>query len=366
MIKTNTRLSVKRATNAVSLVLFGAMLTACNDTELSQPEKRVIKPAFYEVASATTNENLTFNGIVQSSERAELSFRVSGQLVAINAKEGDYVQKGQLLAALDSGEAEIALESAKVEYSNIETEYKRAKSLYDGSKAISASKLDEITTRLNLAKNKEAEAQRQLGYTKILAPFTGVIGRKYIDNYTQIQPNEPVFTLHNLEDLEVEINIPDTVMASKSNGVDAIAEITSIPDHEFKLSLKAYSTHANNDTQTYSVLLSFSDIGEHRVLPGMTAKVMPIQNEENTKELNQIFLPLTAVVPDNKGNQFVWVIGVDNTLERRFVTVGELNGKRVAIESNLKEGEKVVIAGLPALLEGMQVRPVENTATGAK
>lgn len=358
------RLSIKRAANAVSIALFGVLLTACNDTEVSQPEKQVIKPAFYEVASATTNESLTFNGIVQSSERAELSFRVSGQLVAINVKEGDYVQKGQLLAALESGDAEIALQSAKVELSNIDTEYKRAKALFDGSKAISASQLDEISTRLNLAKNKEAEAERQLGYTKIVAPFDGIIGRKYIDNYTQIQPNEPVFTLHNPEELEVEINIPDTVMASESNGVDAIAEITSIPDHEFKLSLKAYSTHADDDTQTYSVLLSFSDVGEHRVLPGMTAKVKPVQNTNNAKDLEQIYLPLTAVVPDNKGNQFVWVIGADNTLEKRFVSVGELNGKRVAIESNLKEGEKVVIAGLSALLDGMQVRPVENT--GAK
>ncbi|MFS1427128.1 efflux RND transporter periplasmic adaptor subunit [Vibrio splendidus] len=336
------------------------MLTGCGEAEQSQAvEIPTVKPAMIEVVSSSQNKQLTFNGVVQASERADLSFRVGGRLTNILVKEGDSVKKGQLLAELDGNDASIALASAVLERDNIEIEYKRAKSLYEKSRAISKSNLDDLTTKYNLAINRLHEAERQLAYTRIEAPFDGIIGRKLLDNHTQVQANAAVFTLHNLEDMEVVINIPDSVMLSGDKMTKAHAEITAAPDKLFNLSLETFATQADPASQTYAIVLGFDDLDGYRVLPGMTVKVFSAEHGSSESDTNVITLPVTAINPDNKGKQFIWVVGENNKVTQRFVTIGELSGDRVVITDNLAINEKVVIAGVSSLLEGMEVRPVE-------
>lgn len=219
------RYSLKTLAVSVSLAFAGLTLFGCGQepTQLEMASKETrptVRPALTEVVSATRGDHLIFNGVVRAAERAELAFRVGGRLTELLVSEGDKVKKGQLLARLDSRDATTALASAKLELNNTEAEFLRAKAIYDKSKAISKSQLDEITTRYNLAKNRRDEAQRQLDYTRIEAPFDGIIGRRYVDNFVQMQANNPVFTLHNIDDLEVVIHIPDSVMLSSVSGTE--------------------------------------------------------------------------------------------------------------------------------------------------
>ncbi len=353
------KLSLKTLAIAMSLSVAGLTLTGCGEEAKPVIVAPVVKPALTEVVSVSRGDSLSFNGVVRAAERADLSFRVGGLLTELLVNEGDRVRAGQLLARLDSRDAQTALASAQLELQNSEVEYQRGKAIYEKSKAISKSQLDEITTRYNLAKNRRDEAQRQLDYTKIKAPFDGIVGRRFVDNYVQIQANAPVFALHDLEDLEVVIYIPDSVMLSSVAGTEAKAEISAIPDHLFDLTLRTYATQADPISQTYAVVLGFKDLKGYRVLPGMTVKVIPVDNS-NAKANVNITLPIVAVVPDNQGKQYVWVVGSDNKVSKRYVEVGALSRDRVVIKDNLKVGEQVVIAGMSSLQEGMQIRPMSN------
>ncbi|WP_232055040.1 efflux RND transporter periplasmic adaptor subunit [Vibrio taketomensis] len=350
---------------AVGLALTSLTLVGCGEEEQQVVAAPVVKPALTEVVSAARGDSLSFNGVVRAAERADLSFRVGGLITELLVNEGDRVKAGQVLARLDSRDAQTALASAKLELKNTEVEYQRAKAIYEKSKAISNSQLDEITTRYNLAKNRRDEAQRQLDYTEITAPFDGIIGRRFVDNYVQIQANAPVFTLHDLDDLEVVIYIPDTVMLSSVGGNKAQAEISGIPNHLFDLTLRTYATQADPVTQTYAVVLGFDDVNGYRVLPGMTVKVLPVEDQQQVKNPT-ITVPIIAVVPDNQGKQYVWVVGPDNKVSKRFVDVGELSRDRVVIKGNLKIGEQIVTAGMSSLQEGMEIRPMGNGSNGAK
>lgn len=344
---------------AIGLCFSTMLLTGCGAEAQPPQAKPTVRPALVETVAASRGDNLNFNGVVRAAERADLSFRVGGRLTDILVKEGDSVIQGQLLATLDAHDAEIALESARLELNNVQVEYQRAQAIYDKSKAISKSSLDELVTRYNLAINRRDEAQRQLDYTRIEAPFSGIIGRKLVDNHMQIQANTPVFTLHDLSNMEVVVHIPDSVMLSGLRSTEAKAEVSAIANHLFDLSLRSYATQADPISQTYAVVLGFKNLDGYRVLPGMTVKVLPVE-QQSQPDKQIITLPITAVVPDNQGQQFVWLVKNDNTVTKRFVDVGTLSRDRVVIKGNLQLGEKVVIAGVSSLHEGMTIRPMSN------
>ncbi|MGL5291809.1 MAG: efflux RND transporter periplasmic adaptor subunit, partial [Vibrionaceae bacterium] len=71
----------------------------------------------------------------------------------------------------------------------------------------------------------------------------------------------------------------------------------------------------------------------------------------------QFSLPLTAIVPDNQGKQFVWVLDQDNKARQRYITLGNLQNSRVEVVQGLNAGEKVIIAGAQSVQEGLQVQP---------
>jgi len=267
-------------------------------------------------------------------QRADLAFRIGGRLTYIFVKEGDQVKQGQLLAKLDDRDAQTAFESAQLELKNARAEYQRGKAIFEKSQAIAKSDLDTLTTRFNLAQNRLEEAKRQLEYTQLKAPFDGIVGRKMVDNHVQVQANMPIIAIHdvqNLDDnhvqvqanmpiiaihdvqnLEVVINIPDTVMLYGLKETKAKAELSSIPGKDFAITV-----------------------------------------------------PLTAVVPDNQGKQFVWVVNDKNHVEKRYVKVGALSSSRIEITECLVPGERIIIAGVASLKDGMQVRPYTDDNSGA-
>ncbi|STO57253.1 efflux RND transporter periplasmic adaptor subunit [Grimontia hollisae] len=352
--------------SAIASVLAASFLLAgCGEEPVEQEAAPVIKPALTEIVQAQRAADLSFNGVVRAAERADLSFRIGGRLTDILVKEGDEVKKGQLLARLDARDAKTALASAELELKNTTLEYERAKAIFKKSQAISKADLDAITTQFNLARNRVDEARRQLEYTELHAPFDGIIGRKLVDNHIQVQANEPVLTVHDLSDLEVVINVPYQVVLSGGNSNNkAIAEISSIPGQQFPLTLRTFATQADPVSQTYAVVLGLEQTNGFRVLPGMAVKVIP-DADTMVDQGNIITLPLTAVVPDNQGKQFVWVVDENNQAHKRFIEVGTLVKDRIVVKAHLNRGERVIIAGVSSVKEGMEVRPYTDDRAGA-
>ncbi|HIF9132280.1 efflux RND transporter periplasmic adaptor subunit [Photobacterium damselae] len=368
-MKTTTHISaltnLKVSALAVSLALSSFVITGCGSEESTTVLPTAVKPALSEVVKAHADDELSFNGVVRSAQRADLAFRIGGRLTYIFVKEGDQVKQGQLLAKLDDRDAQTAFESAQLELKNARAEYQRGKAIFEKSQAIAKSDLDTLTTRFNLAQNRLEEAKRQLEYTQLKAPFDGIVGRKMVDNHVQIQANMPIIAIHDVQNLEVVINIPDTVMLYGLKETKAKAELSSIPGKDFALKLRTFATQADPVTQTYAVVLGFEDLKGFRVLPGMAVKVSPADPEIKLPIETTITVPLTAVVPDNQGKQFVWVVNDKNHVEKRYVKVGALSSSRIEITECLVPGERIIIAGVASLKDGMQVRPYTDDNSGA-
>ncbi len=352
---------------AVSLSVALVVLSGCGNKEAEeQVKKTIVSPALTEIVKQQANTDLSFNGVVRSAQRADLSFQVSGRVDHIFVNEGDRVTKGQLLAKLDPKDAQTVFAAAQLELSDASKAYQRGKAIYESSQAISKSDLDKLIVRFDLARNRVNEAKNKLAYTQLVAPFDGIIGRKLIDNHVQVQANNPVLTLHNIDNLEVVINITDSVMMSGMTCNKGVAEINNNPDLLLPLSLRTFSTQADPITQTYSVVLGITDTRGINILPGMAVKVSPDLKACPQENRNPIIVPLTAVVPDNKSKQFVWVVNKDNTVAKRYINVGKVNKNCITVVNGLSVGERIVIAGVSKLKPGMEVRPyTDNTQNGA-
>ncbi len=352
---------------ALSLSVALVVLSGCGNKETEeQVKKPMVSPALTSVVKQKANTNLSFNGVVRSAQRADLSFQVSGRVDHIFVNEGDRVTKGQLLAKLDPKDAQTVFAAAQLELSDANKAYQRGKAIYESSQAISKSDLDKLIVRYDLAKNRVNEAKNKLAYTQLTAPFDGIIGRKLIDSHVQVQANNPVLTLHNIDNLEVVINITDNVMLSGMTCREAVAEVNNNPQQLLPLSLRTFSTQADPITQTYSVVLGIKDTKGMNILPGMAVKVSPDLKACPQENRNPIIVPLTSVVPDNKSKQFVWVVNKDNTVAKRYISVGKVNKNCITVVNGLSVGERIVIAGVSKLKPGMEVRPyTDNTQNGA-
>ncbi|GAK87793.1 probable Co/Zn/Cd efflux system membrane fusion protein [Vibrio ponticus] len=126
--KLSTKVALNKIALAIGLSVMSLSLVGCGEEAKAPAETApVVKPALTEIVSASRSDSLSFNGVVRAAERADLSFRVGGLITELLVNEGDRVIKGQVLARLDSRDAQTALASAKLELSNVEVEYQRAK-----------------------------------------------------------------------------------------------------------------------------------------------------------------------------------------------------------------------------------------------
>jgi multidrug efflux system membrane fusion protein len=347
----------------VTLRLFVALLamasfTGCGDGPAIEaaPKPDPVRPAVIELLSEGSAEGLTFNGVVRSAQRAELAFRQSGKLTTLLVEEGMRVKTGQALAKMETREFDIVLNSAAAELKKAEADYSRGRRIYESSQAIARSDLEQLQTTRDLARNRHSEALRNLDNATIFAPFDGVIAKKLVSNHTQVQANQPVYLLHNPQDLEVTIDIPGKLFLEGRRNSQAIATIEGLEGLRFPLTFKNYASDADPVTQTYEVVMGFSDLQGQNVLPGMGVKVIPVSDD--SQEGKMVSVPLNAVVPSNTGEEFVWVVGEDQAVHKRVVTPGTLVGDRVEITSGLNLGERIVTVGGKSLREGMKVRPL--------
>ncbi|WP_394131374.1 efflux RND transporter periplasmic adaptor subunit [Shewanella maritima] len=349
----NAKLALLATAISVSL-----LLSACSEKPQEEVIETVIRPVFTEIITPTQVSDLYFNGTVQSASQAELSFRTNGQLIELLVGEGSQVNKGDVLAKIDSTDAEIALASTQNELENARIEYERANTLFERLQSISQSQLDELTLMYNLAKNRVSEAQRRVEDTMIKAPFSGIVSRRFVNNHVAIQANEPIISIHDLSSMEVVINVPESVMTREGYNPEIKATSALTPGIMYQLSVKKYETEPDPVTRTYAITLAFDNLQNSRLLPGMNVRVF----SDSVEGEAYITVPLSAITPDNLNNQHIWIVDANNTLQKRTVEVGSLHGDRVQIKSQLNTGEQVVVAGILGLTEGLEVRPMQNEA----
>jgi membrane fusion protein (multidrug efflux system) len=321
-------------------------------------------------------------GQTRGNEEIEISARVEGFLETMNFKEGTFVKKGQVLYTIDSRPFRASLAQAKASTAQAQAELVRKQQdvkRYEPLVAKNAVSIQEYETSVAEEKAQvsavaaaKASADRagvELGYTTVLAPDDGLIGKTEAHPGTLVGRGGTTVLTHmsKIDPIAVRFSISEreylTLARRKAAGAAASDGGAPGGGTVFQLILADGSTHpepghlsfvdrtVNATTGTIMIEAAFPNPG-NIVRPGQFAKVRaPIATKSGA-----ILVPVRAVV-DQQGVTNVAVVKPDDTVEIRMVKTAERVGDLWVIESGVKPGERIVVEGLQKVRPGAKVKP---------
>lgn len=341
----------------VAVVLMFAAASCKNGENRQQQIKRVKTGV---IADLSGGEALSFPARVISDDKYNLSFKVPGRILSTHVSEGQKVNKGQLIAELDSRDYKIALDAAMAEYNSVKSEADRVIALY-GDSATSAANYDKAVYGLQQITAKLDHAKDQLEETKIFSPASGTVKTVYRLGGEVVGAGSPVVEIVDDSNRLVEIKIPAADYMRRSDFDDYVCRFDVYPGRVFKLEPYSYSSVANAN-QLYTAKFRFSPGQDPLPSVGMTTSV-EIEVGGNDEEGLLMRLPATSVGSFD-GGPFIYVLSPDSVLQRVKVDVVSLSGDGSAVikHSGSVSGRVVVTAGVGKLHEGDKVSPIEEVS----
>ena len=419
------------------IFIFSSLVIGCGKEEVVEEKETVKLIKLMTVQPSTSSGRREYPGKTQATQIADLAFRIAGPLVELPIKEGQSVEKGELLARIDPRDyqtivnqvsaslqaqrsqlqameagarpeemerlkADVAAQEATLE--EVKTRYDRYRKLYE-NEVISKQQLDSVRAEYNVAvqtlesakqqltkgqtgaRVEDIEAQRStirgleaqlkeaqdaLVDTELLAPFSGIVARKYIENFEFVQAKQKIVSFQDPERIEIVIDVPETELARAGESRASVRQITGTlvniyatfpvyPGREFPVELKSFETEADPKTQTFRVILIMDQPGDPPIVPGMNAVVKAKRTEGSGDLLTEFHVPLNAVFADSAGNQNVWVVDpATQQVTRRQIVADEMAGGNIRVEDGLEVGEVIAISAVRALREGMKVEQMPD------
>ncbi len=337
---------------AVVTLSLSTLLTGCNKA-ISEPAEPLIKPVkLLAVKDLTVDDSDAFLARIDATYRAQLSFQVGGEVEKLLVRMGQGVEKGEVLATLDPKDLQLALDAAQAQYALAKTQWERAKSLYS-KKLISTDSYDQKETQYKAALASFEQAKTDLSYTKIQAPFDGVVSYTYVKPYQVVGEKQEILNLIDNTTLDVSFTLPVSYAESVSLSALKNAEMWVTMDSELSKRIpgkfKEISTQPNIDTNSYEAIVTITRPTDRNLLTGMTGQVhIAKQNKSNA-----MTLPTSAWVNKQESQGEVWVM--DSSTQQVSKVTLSLN-ESGAIESGLDNNDYVVIAGVERLVEGQVVK----------
>ncbi|MEN8237010.1 MAG: efflux RND transporter periplasmic adaptor subunit [Pseudomonadota bacterium] len=354
---------VYRVCGVSGVCVLLAFLLGCEDPQPT-PEKEIVRTVkSLKLGDANLQATLTFPGKVEASEKAELGFLVAGRLIKLPIKEGQFVEKDQLIGQLDPKDFEIKVGEEKAKRDLKRVEFARYSKLLK-SQFVSQAKVDTIKAELDVAQANLDTALRDLEYTTLRAPFDGLIARRYVENFQNVKQKQKVVHIHDISYIDVSINVPEYVVISRQEKADMefLVEFETAQGKQYSASFKEFSSAADPITQTYNVTLIMPAPKDLAVFPGMTVTVTTIIKNPKGEE-NHYLIPTEAVFADEDDGRFVWVINPKTMrLKKREVKVGSLANGKILVKKGLKRDDSIVTAGVHFLRENTKVKLLTTTA----
>jgi len=369
-------------------ICFTFFLGACGQDLVSDAQKEIpARPVRYIVLKTETlTQNQTFSGTAAADREAVLSFKVAGTVKDIPVKVGDRVGSGTLLARLDETDLQVDLESVRAGLKTTQADaksaqtsvyttrsnYGRIQKLYEndnvslsefeqarGNYETALAQLQAAKSRITTETAKLRAAKNQLLYTRLAAPFDGIINNIAVEENEEISPGSAVLTLSGLGKLEVRVDVSDLYIASLKAGMECRVTFPALDHTEFQ-GLVAEVPYAASNAPTYPVTVGVLSRDE-RLRPGMAAEVR--FDFSKSADMAGLYVPADGVGED-QGKNFVFVIepGIEGQgiAQKREVALGALTRKGFLVQAGLVSGERVATSGLRLLMDGMAVKLLDD------
>jgi len=336
-------------------VLIG-LLTACEEEPAADTRGGWGGPAkvvTQQVELQHIVDEIDALGTARANESVEIQPRISSLIETVVFKEGQYVDKGEVLIRLEDNEilAGLALAEANLEESR--SLYNRSQSLAD-TQAISASNLEQLLAQVRVNEAQVEAAKARLNNTVIRAPFSGRVGLRRISPGSFVNTSTIITTLDDVSQIKLDFSVPETFLTALSEGMNISAESLVYPDRVFNGTVASIDTRLDPVSRAVQVRAIIPN-EDGLLKPGM---FMSVDLKRDRGEL--VVAPEQAIVPEGS-NQYVFVVA-DGVAEKRIVQLGRRIPGFVAIASGLEAGESVITEGTHKVRDGSAVEVAGQAA----
>jgi membrane fusion protein (multidrug efflux system) len=308
-----------------------------------------------EVAAVERDSVSSFletNGSLEAENDVMIVSRIQGPVVELVAEEGMRLRKGDLMLEIDPTEALARVEIAKVALNEAVRAHERAKAARE-SEIISQEVYDTALAQLESAEAQLVNAEIEYGYTKITAPFDGIVVERLVKLAETVTANQALFRFSEFDPLLVKIQVPEKELSRLAKGQTAYLNVEAWPDERFEASVLRVSPVVEAATGTIRVTLEVSARG--KLAPGMFARVFLVTD---TRE-NAVVMPKRALSIESLSDT-VFVVGEGGQAVRRNVELGYEQTDIVEVISGLEVGERVIVVGQDGLTDGTPVQVLKG------
>ncbi|MFT6808358.1 MAG: multidrug efflux system membrane fusion protein [Saprospiraceae bacterium] len=380
--------------------LFFIMLViitiSCKD-ETVKKEVSIRPVKHITVKKSGVSEKHTFSGTAQAKESAGLSFKVAGTINKVFVKVGDRVTRGQLIASLEPTDYKVSLQqaeaqeqgsqaneqssatqikSAEANYIAANSAYQRITRLYENN-SVSLSEFEQAKASFEAAdaqfmaskaqyeaakysstasNGQKVSAQNQVSYTRLSAPFSGIIAQQHMEENELVNSGTAVVTLSSTSKPEVVVGVPEVLISKVVNGMQTKVSFSTIQNEVF-IGIVREVGYSPGSGSTYPITVDLKE-SSSSIRPGMPANVQ-FEFKQSDSANEKIIVPAAAVGEDTEG-RFVYKLNSAEanlvTTQKIYVTIGKLRNEGFEILNGLSEGDLIAAAGLNVLLEGDRLK----------
>ena len=364
MHRASARRSVQRPGGGIVRFLFvlalagGAFATSCSK---QSPGGFVRPPMPVETAAVLQGpvvDRFEVVGSIEAGEAIEVVAEIDAVVKSLPFREGASVRQGDLLAQLDDStlRAEVSRAEAVLEQSRVT--YERVKSVVE-QKAGAPQDLDDALADLKVAEANLALARARLEKSRIVAPFSGLVGARRVSPGAFLRAGAPITDLAQIDWIKVSFWVPERSLPGLQRGTPVRVSTTAYPGYELAGEIDVVEPVLDASLRSARIVARATN-PEGKFRPGMSANVTAILSERPSA----LSIPSEAVFVEGQ-QSFVYVVKPDSTVMRAAVTLGTRTPETVEVVAGLEPGMRVVRAGHQKLFDGAKTLPIAADAAPA-
>jgi len=364
--KLESPLTMSLAVGAIAgilLLVFTVTFVGCSSRQetVSAAPETVSDVAVISAQAASIPDVFEAVGTLRAAQTSQLAAQMMGNIVEIRVREGDRVQRGQILAVLDEAQPRAALDRATAadlaaqqeiaasesDFALAESTFERYQTLYD-KKSVSPQEFDEIKARYqgaqarrDMARAGQAQAKAALqqahtalGYTHIVAPFDGLVTEKKADVGTLASPGMPIFTVEDLRRYRLEAAVNETDLRYVRQGEQVPVSVDALGDRELKGKVVEIVPAA--DAASRSFLVKIELPSDPALRSGLFGRAQFARGQRSA-----LLIPRTAVI--ERGQlQGIYVLDQNRIAGLRYITLGKPSAAQVEVLAGLQTGETLI------------------------
>jgi membrane fusion protein (multidrug efflux system) len=305
------------------------------------------------------SESLSLVGSIVANEQVEIKSETEGTVQDINFNEGQPVNKGDLLIRLDETKFSTALAEAESTFQLAKANFERAGHLAQ-DRTISRQEYDQAASAVNVSEAAMKRRERELKDARIYAPFSGIVGARYVSPGQVIDKNTRLTVLVDLNPVKVEMNVPERFLNQVRTGQQIEISVAAFQSKKFSGKVYFVSPELESTTRTAMVKAEIPN-PDAELKPGMFANL-----DLTVKVRDQAVVIPEAAIMLQQTNASVFVVGPDNSVQFRPVRLGFRMPGRVEVLDGVRGGENVIVEGVQKVGPGAKVMmTVFTNAPGA-